>query len=149
MKKILLSLLIVVAFAMNINAQSKVTDHLELGVRLGAFGDGGAAVDVAFPMWGNRIHGDVGFYSDAMGVAAFYDWSFPIAEGFSFYPGVGADMVIGSDFVLGIGGELGFEYAFKIPLTIGMDWRPTIRLIDGSGFGSDSFGLNIRYRFGG
>ena len=135
-----------VAFmAFNVSAQK--TEGLELGVRLGGFGEAGAAVDVCYPMWDNRIHGDVGFYSSAVGVAAFYDWNFPIAESFSFYPGVGADMIIGDVFVLGIGGELGFEYAFKIPLTIGMDWRPTIRLFDASGFGSDSFGLNIRYRF--
>ncbi len=147
MKKLLFSLVIIAFISMNINAQKINTEGLELGVRIGGYGDAGAAVDVTFPMWGNRIHGDVGFYSNAIGIAAFYDWSFPIAEGFSFYPGVGADMTIGDVFVLGIGGELGFEYAFKIPLTIGMDWRPTIRLVDANGFGSDSFGLNIRYRF--
>ncbi len=147
MKKLLLSTIAIVFISLSINAQKVNTDGLELGVRIGGYGDAGAAVDVVFPMWGNRIHGDVGFYSSAIGIAAFYDWSFPIAEGFSFYPGVGADMTIGDVFVLGIGGELGFEYAFKIPLTIGMDWRPTIRLVDANGFGGDSFGLNIRYRF--
>ena len=122
-------------------------EGFELGVRLGGFAGSGAAVDATMPFAGNRIHADLGFYKDAIGLAAFYDWSFPIVDNFTFYPGVGAELAIGDIFVLGIGGELGFEYAFEFPLTIGMDWRPTLRLIDSDGFGYDSFGLNIRYRF--
>lgn len=148
MKKTLLAILVIIAliFSTESFAQNKM-QGMELGVRLGGYGGGGAAVDATFPLGNNRIHADLGFYSGGVGLAAFYDWSFPIADGFSFYPGVGAEVVIGDNSILGIGGELGFEYAFQIPLTIGLDWRPTIRLIDSSGFGYDSFGLNIRYRF--
>ena len=146
MKRVLILTAVITFIAIGAHAQKNI-EGLELGVRIGGYGNGGAAVDVAYPIWENRIHGDLGFYNNALGIAAFYDWSFPIADNFSFYPGVGADLVIGNTFVLGIGGELGFEYAFEFPLTIGMDWRPTIRLIDQNGFGTDSFGLNIRYRF--
>ena len=50
-----------------------------------AFSGGGAAVDATFPLGQNRIHADLGFYSSGVGAAAFYDWSFPIEAGFSFY----------------------------------------------------------------
>jgi len=37
------------------------------------------------------------------------------------YPGVGGEMAFtDAGFVLGLGGELGFEYAFEIPLSIGV-----------------------------
>ena len=145
MKKILFSFVIVLFISVNANAQK--TEGMDLGVRLGGMGGGGAAVDFVMPFAGNRLHADLGFYNSSVSIAAFYDWSFPIADNFSFYPGVGFEMGIGDSFVLGVGGELGFEYAFEFPLTIGMDWRPTIRLVDSDGFGYDSFGLNIRYRF--
>ena len=137
---------IAMVYSFQLSAQEKM-QGIELGVRLGAFSGGGAAVDATFPLSKNRIHADLGFYSSGVGVAAFFDWSFPIEAGFSFYPGVGAEMGIGDPFVIGVGGELGFEYAFKIPLTIGLDWRPTFIFGGETGFGYSSFGLNIRYRF--
>lgn len=144
MKKKIFSVVLLLFMFSYVNAQPA---GLELGVRLGGFGGSGGAVDATIPFAGNRIHADLGFYNNAIAVAAFYDWSFPIADNFSFYPGIGAEVAIGDILVLGIGGELGFEYAFEFPLTIGMDWRPTIRLIDDNGFGIDGFGLNFRYRF--
>ena len=145
MKKLVFLFVAVLFISLSSNAQNR---SYELGVRIGGYGGVGAAVDGIMTLGEkNRLHGDLGFFSDALSVSAFYDWMFPIEEGFSFYPGVGAEMIIGDAFVLAIGGELGFEYAFKFPLSIGLDWRPSIRLIDDSGFGYDSFGLNIRYRF--
>jgi hypothetical protein len=145
MKKLVLLFVAGLFISLSSNAQNK---SYELGVRIGGYGGAGAAVDGTMLLnEKNRLHGDLGFYSNALSVSAFYDWMFPIEESFSFYPGVGAEIIIGDVFVLGVGGELGFEYAFEFPLTIGLDWRPTIRLIDDNGFGYDSFGLNIRYRF--
>jgi len=130
------------------SAQSDKLSNFELGVRIGSWGGGGASVDGVFNLQKNRIHGDLGFFQNAFTIEAYYDWSFPIVDNLSFYPGPGAGMAFTSDgFVLGIGGELGFEYAFKFPLTIGIDWRPMIMLFNSSGFGYGNGGLNIRYRF--
>ena len=130
------------------SAQSDKLSNTELGVRIGSWGNGGASVDGVFNLPKNRIHADLGLYQDAFTVEAYYDWSFPIVENLSFYPGPGAGMAFTKDgFVLGLGGELGFEYAFEFPLSIGLDWRPMIMLFNSSGFGYGNGGLNIRYRF--
>ncbi|HAL65319.1 MAG TPA: outer membrane insertion C- signal [Bacteroidales bacterium] len=119
----------------------------ELGLRLGDTYGGSAAVDAMFPLAGNRLHANLSFHHDGLILAGLYDWGFPIAPNFIFYPGVGGIVFIGDDFQLGVAGELGFEYAFNIPLSIGLDWRPVITIIDDGGFSGDGFGLNIRYRF--
>ena len=120
----------------------------EIGLRLGSFGDAGAAIDGTLPMGANRIHADLGFGQNYVAFGAFYDWKLPIADGFSFYPGLGGEVLMGDFFVLALGGELGFEYAFSFPLTIGLDWRPMFGVVNSSSnFNVDHAGFNIRYRF--
>ncbi len=52
-------------------------------------------------------------------------------------------------FGLGVVGEAGIEYAFSgIPIVIGADWRPNLRLVEDTDFLVDQFGLNVRWRFG-
>ena len=147
MKKILLTISIFLIFTV-VKAQELHATGYELGVRIGSWAGPGASVDGVMKLGENRIHADLGFFEDAFTIEGFYDWNFPIAEGFSFYPGAGGGMAFTKEgFVLGIGGELGFEYAFDIPLTIGVDWRPMILLVNSGGFGYNHGGLNIRYRF--
>lgn len=130
------------------SAQSDVSGKYELGVRVGSWGGSGASIDGVMNLSRNRIHADLGFFQDAFIAEAFYDWSLPVVENLSFYPGVGAGFAFVPDgFVMGIGGELGLEYAFEFPLSIGLDWRPMILLFNSSGFGYNNGGLNIRYRF--
>jgi len=70
-------------------------------------------------------------------------------EAFDWYLGVGPTAIIGDIFRLGAAGEIGLEYGFNsVPIVIGADWRPTFWIIDETGFGADSFGLNVRWRFG-
>ncbi len=142
-------MLIIAMILANVSsAQTTDLSNFELGVRIGSWGGGGASVDMVFKLAENRIHGDLGFFKDAFTAEAYYDWNFPIVDNLSFYPGPGAGVAFTNDgFVLGIGGELGIEYAFDFPLSIGLDWRPMIMLFNSSGFGYNNAGLNIRYRF--
>ncbi len=149
MKKLFCVILIIAAGFMHaelLQAQRNYGSY-ELGLRLGDTYGGSAAVDAMLPLAGNRLHADLSFHHDGLILAGLYDWGFPIAPGFIFYPGVGGIVYIGDVFRLGVTGELGLEYAFDIPLSIGLDWRPIITIIDEGGFSGDGFGLNIRYRF--
>lgn len=130
----------------NVQAQ---TEGIELGLR---FANGDAvAIDFAMPLSANRLHANANFNSGGFGVAAIYDWQFPFAEGFMFYPGLGAALSIydngsGSDLGLAVGGEVGVEYQFPFPLTLGLDYQPMFSLINGGGY-ADGWGLNARWRF--
>ena len=147
MNKIVL-ILTVLILSIRVNAQELHATGYELGIRMGSWAGSGASVDGVMKLGQNRIHADLGLFENTFTIEGFYDWSFPIAEGFSFYPGVGGGMAFtDAGIVLGLGGELGFEYAFKIPLTIGLDWRPMILLVNANNFGYNHGGLNIRYRF--
>jgi hypothetical protein len=124
----------------------------ELGVRFGGTnGHGGVALDGVFGAGPGRIHGDLGFYEGGMGVDLLWDFIYkPLGgESFNWYLGAGPTTYIGNDFWLGLTGEIGLEYRFHtVPISIGADWRPTLWIVKETSFGADSFGLNVRFRFG-
>ena len=65
-----------------------------------------------------------------------------------YYAGVGLTTLFASEFKLGVMGELGVEYGFpRTPLTVGIDYRPAIMIIEKMDFIYGNFGLNVRYRF--
>jgi hypothetical protein len=128
-------------------AQRHSSQGFELGVRLGDTHGGNVTIDAVMPFLGSRLHADATFWDNGIVLAGLYDWKFPIADGFIFYPGVGASLATGGEFNLAAVGEVGAEYAFDIPLTIGLDWRPAIGLINSDGLHAGGFGLNVRYRF--
>lgn len=75
-----------------------------------------------------------------------------LSKGFKFYYGLGAT----ADFNFGVGVSIGpaaiggFEYNFRFPLQLFMDYRPAIILISNYRFGSFeafNFGLGARYTF--
>lgn len=140
-------LLIIGGITATVTAQKRYSNGYELGIRLGDTHGSSATIDAMLPFGSNRIHADASFWDDGLTLAALYNWQFPIADNFWFYPGVGGIMNTFGDFNLGVAGEVGAEYKFDIPLSIGIDWRPVIGIINTDGFHGDSFGLNVRYRF--
>ncbi|OEJ99947.1 outer membrane insertion C- signal [Roseivirga misakiensis] len=123
----------------------------EIGVRFG----NGLVSDVAFDAvfsFGqfSRIHSNVAFGNDQVGVSALLDFIYrPLGEeGFSWYTGAGPYVALGGDFQLGAAGEIGLEYQFgQVPLSLSLDWRPAFRLVDDTDFSVDGFGFNLRYVF--
>ncbi|NVK84110.1 MAG: outer membrane insertion C- signal [Cytophagia bacterium] len=147
MRRLIMLFSLVILGALSANAQ-------ELGTRIGNVNGGDIALDAVFSS-GNfsRIHADVSFGKDIVGIDALWDFLYrPFeAEGetFFWYVGAGPFLGIGDDFTLGAAGEIGVEYHFpSIPLAIGLDWRPGLRIIDDTDFSVDGFGLNLRYVFG-
>ncbi len=145
-KKLFVIALIGCAAATSANAQ-------ELGIR---FGDAMAnkssvAVDAVFGLGKfSRLHADVSF-GNGVGVEVLWDFLYrPIPNSpINWYVGVGPSLYLGSPFALGASGEIGLEYRFnEIPLVIGADYRPTFVLVETTAF-VNSFGLNVRYVFGG
>ncbi len=124
----------------------------EIGVRFGGVkGDGGAAIDAIFGQRQvNRLHADLGFYRGGMGIDALWDFiNRPLGhEAFNWYLGFGPSTYIGNVIWLGFSGELGLEYRFyNAPIAIGLDWRPTLWLVENTPLSSDSFGFNVRFVF--
>lgn len=142
MKKLAVSLFIIVLLTGFVHAQ-------EIGVRFGDIVGNNVAVDAILGSRGGRIHADVSF-GDGVGVEALADLVMrPLSsEAFYYYLGFGAFGWFGDPFRLGISGELGLEYRFNsVPIAIGLDWRPSLRLINETKFLADRFGFNIRFVF--
>lgn len=124
----------------------------ELGVRFGNVLDNNVAVDGVFKVGKfSRVHADLSF-GDGVGIEALWDFIYrPLGgEAFNWYVGVGPSLLINDPVWLGASGEIGLEYRFNgAPIALGVDWRPTLFLIDKTSFDAGGFGLNIRYVFGG
>ena len=121
----------------------------ELGIRFGQVsGENNVAVDGIFQAGPGRIHANVSF-GDGVGLDALWDFIYkPLGEeSFNWYVGVGPSVYFGDDFFLGASGEIGLEYSFDAPITIGLDYRPTFWIVEDTSFEWGGFGLNIRYRF--
>jgi len=122
----------------------------EIGARFGDMYGNNIAVDATFPVKNKRIHASVSFGSN-IGVDAIYDFAVePIfrSPDFRYYAGVGLTTLFASEFKLGVMGELGIEYSFpRTPLTLGLDYRPAIIVLEKMDFIYGNFGLNVRFRF--
>ena len=142
MKKYFLVIIVVAGFS--------TTNAQELGVRFGSITGGNVAIDGIFSMGEfSRIHADVSF-GNGVGIDVLWDFLYrPLpGEAFNWYVGAGPYTFIGSNFELGVVGEIGLEYHFnEVPLAIGIDWRPYLRIIDNTDFVVKSGGLNVRYVF--
>ena len=141
MKKFLFVSVIALFFALSTNAQ-------EIGIRGGNIVGGNVAVDFAWAFKAGRLHSDLSF-GNGVGVEVLYDFLYkPIGEGFYFYVGLGAYILIDDPFKFGIPAEGGVEYRFgSIPIAIGIDWRPAFTIIDNTDFNWDRFGINARFVF--
>ena len=92
-----------------------------------------------------------------------FDWIFNINGGWNWYvgPGVGLGFAYGRNwsdngynpFRLNVGGQIGFEYQFGIPLNLSIDWRPMFNVF---GFTNNAYpiynsfysvAIGVRYRF--
>jgi hypothetical protein len=146
MKKLLFIALISLAMAGFADAQ-------ELGVRFGDISSANNfAIDGIFSSGKfSRIHADLSFGDGGVGVDALWDFIYkPLGEeSFNWYLGAGPYLRIDEPFWLGVAGEIGLEYKFKeAPVALGLDWRPSVSIIEDTDFHPGGFGLNIRYVFG-
>jgi len=122
----------------------------EIGIRFGDMTGNNIGIDATIPIKDKRIHATVSFGSN-VGLDLIYD--FAVASIFRspdlrYYAGIGLTTLFASEFKLGVTGELGIEYSFpRTPISLGLDYRPAIIVIEKMDFIYGNFGLNVRYRF--
>jgi hypothetical protein len=123
----------------------------EVGIRFGDVAGGDVAVDGVFSVGQfSRVHADISFGNGGVGIDALWDFLYKPVDGESlkWYVGVGPSMNINDNFLLGASGEIGLEYRFQeAPIVIGLDWRPTLWIVEETDFHAGGFGLNVRYVF--
>jgi len=159
MKKLILSVFMLVVLAFSTQAQE--ISKNALGLRLGdSDGFGGEISYQRGLSSDNRLELDLGWRNsnnvDAFKLSGIYQWVWNIDGGFNWYAGPGAGIgnykykdVKDSGTFIYVGGDIGIEYLFDIPLQLSLDLRPELYLSDG--YRSDNYGsdiaLGIRYRF--
>lgn len=123
----------------------------EVGIRFGNVNGNNVAVDGVFALGQfSRVHADVSFGNDGVGIDALWN---PVYDNistsdFKWYAGFGPSLYLADDFKLGVAGEIGVEYPFAdVPITLGLDWRPYFILVENTNFDAGGFGLNVRWRF--
>jgi opacity protein-like surface antigen len=118
-----------------------------LGVRL----TGGAEVSYQRTLNDvNRLEFNLGWGWNTTTLTGYYHWLFPITDGLKWYVGPGAGLgIFQSSTNLGVGGTIGIEYNFDIPLQLSLDWRPMFNFGSShdNNYSSSNVGLGIRYRF--
>ena len=143
MKKVLI-IAVLVMFGLQLSHSQ------EIGVRFGNVVGNWAALDLAWEFKTGRMHADISFGSNSVGIAALYDFLFGQLgdDNLYYYVGAGAFVGIGDPFSLGIPAEAGLEYRFQsAPLALGLDWRPTFEIIENTDVYFDRFGLNLSFVF--
>lgn len=120
----------------------------EIGVRFPQ----NTGIDLTIPV-GMKPRLQSTVYLERFGVGGYFDWMFELTgnqsvEGLKFYPGVGPEFFFENRFDFAVAGNFGAEYSFKFPLTVGFDWRPSLRLTNGTDFGAGNWGFIARFRLG-
>lgn len=166
MKKLILSATFLFAVVFGMNAQN--ISKNALGLRLGDNDGFGAELSYQRKLSGNNLlELDLGFrnsdYYDALKLAAIYQWTWKIDNGFYWYAGVGGGLgtwknnyyrdrykSYDNGTILFVAGDLGIEYNFDIPIQLALDIRPEI-YFNSDKYRTDNFGpdlaLSVRYRF--
>ena len=150
MKKMILVMALVIGFAGMTSAQ---VDGKAIGLRLGYGGEityqhplGSAnrlELDLGFNTWGGTVWGT--------NLSGLYQWVWDLSDlgdGFNWYAGVGGAVGLGGgNFGMGILGQVGIEYHFKVPLMLSVDYRPGLFVVPNLRSAYDGLCLSLRYKF--
>ena len=150
MKKIIVSLLASLVLCGIASAQDNAA-----GIRIGALK--GFGVEASYQHYFgdiNRAQADLGvrFYhhSVAATLNGSYQWHWFLTGGLGVYGGPDLQLALsgGRYFNLGLGGIIGVDYQFDVPIQLSLDFRPTWNFFYGILHGFDPYiGLGVRYAF--
>lgn len=156
MKKILLTLIVMLGIGLSAQAQDYSTGigfrgGLANGVTIKHFiGNTTALEGILLTRWsGFSVTGLYELHKqDAFGVDRL-NWYYGAGAHLGLYDGANTTWGDNQNYVIiGIDGILGIEYNFEeIPINISVDWKPALNLIGYSGFWADGGALSIRYIF--
>lgn len=167
MKKTFLMAFAFIGFSAAMMAQD-ISDNA-IGLRLGDSDGFGAEISYQRALGSdNRLELDLGLRNgnnyDGFKLAGIYQWVWNIDGGFNWYAGPGAGIASysydyrdidnnrrdDSETFLFVGGDVGIEYNFDIPLMLSLDVRPEFGL-GNSNFDNNNLdldiALSIRYQF--
>jgi len=169
MKKVILSIIVLMGLTFNVQAQESVSKNA-IGLRLGDNDGFGGEVSYQRQIFkANRLEFDLGWRNsrnvDAVKLAGLYQWYWNIDRGFYWYVGVGGGAGSwrynydgpgnNNDFndsgAFGFAaGDVGIEYNFAIPLQVALDFRPEL-YFNSDDWREDNFGpdiaVSVRYKF--
>jgi len=159
MRKLFLLCITCIGFIAFSNAQDIYPNAL--GLRLGDSDALGAEISYQRGLSdNNRLEFDLGWRNgnnyDAFKLAGLYQWVWNIDGGFNWYAGVGGGLASfsgrnsldgnnGTGFF--VGGDIGIEYNFDIPLQLSLDFRPEFGNNDFTDNTVFDIALGIRYQF--
>ena len=173
-KKVILSIFLLIGLTASMSAQETVSKNA-IGLRLGDNAGFGGEVSYQRKIFtNNRLEFDLGWrnskHVDAVKLAALYQWYWKINKGFYWYAGVGGGLgswrhdgylynngnnnfdpnYNDSGAFVFAAGDIGIEYNFKIPIQIGLDFRPEV-YFNSDDWREDNFGpdvaISVRYKF--
>ena len=144
MKKTLILLAAILGFAVVASAQPRA-----IGIRAGYGGE----LSYQHCLGNNFAEFDLGWFSNGFDIVGIYDFIVAGTGEVNLYAGPGAQLGFyntpdHSGMNVGVAGQLGVEWNFPaVPLQLSLDWRPVFFFLNNGGFGYDSVGLGLRYRF--
>ncbi|MCH3881852.1 MULTISPECIES: porin family protein [Tenacibaculum] len=148
MKKILLSLGLIIAGAFSVNAQ----DISENAIGLRFSGGNGVGGEITYQRAlgeNNRLEIDLGLANEFTNFKAtgLYQWVWNLEDKFNWYTGAGGGIVSAGGTGIYAAGVVGIEYDFDAPILLSVDYRPEIGISGGlSGLNSD-VALSVKYQF--
>lgn len=165
MKKFLV--IVVTAVALAFGSAQQANAQGALGLRLGGGTFLGGEISYLTAMDANRWELDLGFGGGRnwmhLGLTGAYQWDWNIVAGLNWFVGPAAQVNLllsnsaGSDFGVGVGGQIGLEYDFSdlgAPIQLSLDARPLAHFFFNHNYypsGVVGFGwgaaLGIRYIF--
>lgn len=148
MKKILLSLGLIIAGIFSANAQ----DISENAIGLRFSGGNGVGGEITYQRAlgeNNRLEIDLGLANEFTNFKAtgLYQWVWNLEDKFNWYAGAGGGIVSAGGTGIYAAGVVGIEYDFDAPILLSVDYRPEIGISGGlSGLNSD-VALSVKYQF--
>jgi hypothetical protein len=149
MKKVMITLVLILGLGTGMQAQ-QITKAI--GLRFGYGGE----VSYQQPLGNaNRLELDLGLNRYGFGLNGVYQWVWDLSalsDGFNWYVGIGASIgsynyYTNSPLNVGILGQIGLEYNFRIPIQLSLDYRPGFYLLNGFYPSYDGICLGVRYKF--
>jgi len=143
--KSLLAFFALLSFQFSASAQ---TNELDLGLRIG-LGNSNIKTGISarhFLGEDIALEGILSL-SGAGGLALFGQKYFPLDNGLRFFAGAGAYIGFNTQRWLGISGMAGLEYQFQqYPVSLSLDWKPELSLLNQVSFHGIPLGITARYR---
>jgi len=164
MKKIFISVFVIVALATVTSKAQNLSSSYNTALGVKIWDDGGGITLKHFVGNNNSLEGIGYFWKGGTRITGLYEFNYDIAgaPGLKWYVGPGVHVGFYNEYYydkyyndgrthgnyFGIDGVLGLDYKFNgAPINLSLDWQPSFEFGDNQGFMGSWGGLGIRYTF--